>query len=154
MATLKTLTARLRVLAKDIPANASLIVRKTALAIDTALVLNTPVDTGRARGNWQVNIGGPAEGTLDNWPKANKDAVGLNGSSSQFALAAAIKATENFKGGSIFINNNLPYIVPLNNGHSGQAPPGFVQTAVLAGIQAVKNSSILEKPTGYGDTNG
>ena len=29
------------------------------------IVLRTPVDTGRARGNWQIELGGQAQGTLE-----------------------------------------------------------------------------------------
>jgi hypothetical protein len=65
-------------------------------------------------------------------------------------MTTAIQATSTFSGGSIFIANNLPYIVPLNNGHSQQAPMGFIQTAILNGIAAVKNATLLEKPKGYG----
>lgn len=152
MSSFKEVSARLRVIAKDIPENANAIVRLTALAIQQSLVLQTPVDTGRARANWQVNINAPANGTLEQFPLAAKgDSVGLPGPSGSFAMTEAIKATQNFVGGSIFITNNLPYIVPLNNGHSQQAPAGFIQTAILNGIAAVKNATLIEKPKGYGE---
>jgi hypothetical protein len=154
MSTFKQVAARLRVLANDLPANANVVVRKTALAIDQALVFATPVDTGRARSNWQVTINSPAEGEVTNYPKS-KDAASAAFASGSFAVQAAIKATQNFAGGSIFITNNLPYITPLNEGHSQQAPEGFVQQAVLAGIAAVQNAKLLEKPQGYGvEENG
>ena len=32
--------------------------------------------------------------------------------------------------GSVFVSNNVPYILKLNDGHSQQAPAGFIQTAI------------------------
>lgn len=154
MSTFKEVAARLRVLAQGIPENVNAVVRKTALAMVQTLVLGTPVDTGRARGNWQVNLKTPATGIVTGTPKSAGDSVGVPGAAGSFAITNAVRATSGFDGGSIFITNNLPYIVPLNEGHSKQAPAGFVETAILNGIKAVKGSSILEKPTGYGDTNG
>lgn len=136
-----------RVLGSSVPENAAIMVRKVALAIDQALVLGTPVLTGRARANWQVNIGAPAAGEVTGFPAATAgDSVGLPGASGTFAIQAAIAATAEFKGGSIFIVNNLPYIVPLNEGHSQQAPAGFVQTAILAGLNAVRGVTVTKTP--------
>lgn len=161
MSDMKQLARNLRVLAKRIPENANVMVRTVALAIDQTLVLNTPVDTGRARGNWQVTIGEPATGEVEGLPlrpKGKKKAAAVISSpvedTGMVAIKAAISATKDFKGGTIFIVNNLPYIVPLNNGHSQQAPAGFVQTAILNGIQAVQNATLLSKPEGFGESNG
>jgi len=115
-------------------------VRKVALAVDATVVLATPVDTGRARANWQVELGGPASGE-----------VGRAGErfSSTTPIAQGAAAIALYKGGpnaSIHITNNLPYIGRLNDGHSAQAPAGFVEQAVLRGADAVRNAQLLKGP--------
>lgn len=45
---------------------------------------------------------------------------------------------------SIHITNNLPYIGALNDGHSKQAPAGFVRTAVMEGLAAMRGVNILK----------
>ena len=146
MPTFKQAASSIRNVAKNIRGNADLTVRKVALAIDQALVLSTPVDTGRARSNWQVNVAAPAEGVVTSFPKAEGDAVGLPGTSGTFAMQAAIANTKGYSGGGIYITNNLPYIIPLNDGHSKQAEPGFVENAILNGIRAVRNVKFIEPP--------
>lgn len=159
MATFKQVAAQLRVVANNVTVNAAQLVRKVALAIDQSLVLATPVDTGRARSNWQVAVGAAPQGEVTTFtsPVVNKRTkageatlsagVAANGAAAtEFALTAALEATKNFQGGVIYITNNLPYIIPLNDGHSTQAPKGFVQTAILNGIAAVKTVSLIKPP--------
>lgn len=110
--------------------NAAAIVRKCGLAVDATVVIATPVDSGRARGNWQVQLNGPASGTLEVTDKTGAGAIAQG----QAAIAG------HQPGGSIHITNNLPYIGRLNEGWSAQAPAGFVQKAVLAGLAAVRGA--------------
>ena len=80
----------------------------------------TPVDTGRARGNWFVGISGPVR-TIDNNRKATSAVIeGINTINS----AKAIEYPE------IVISNNLPYIEELNRGTSTQAPRHFVEIEI------------------------
>jgi hypothetical protein len=152
MSTIRQASAHIRQIAKNVDANAKLVVRKAALAIDQALVLSTPVDTGRARANWQVNVGAPASGDVETFPPSmGSDAIGVIGASGEFAMTAAIEGTKDFQGGVIYIVNNLPYITPLNEGHSKQAPSGFVQNAIIAGLNAVEDVKFTETPKGYGE---
>jgi hypothetical protein len=147
MATFKQAAKNIRNVAKNVSENADIVVRKVALAIDQALVLSTPVDTGRARANWQVNVAAPATDVVTSFPAAAEgDVVGLPGVSGTFAMQAAIANTKGYSGGGIFIANNLPYIIPLNNGHSKQAEPGWVENAILNGIRAVRSVSFIEPP--------
>ncbi len=44
---------------------AQVIFQKIAIDLDTRVVLGTPVDTGRARGNWFPSINTPATGVTD-----------------------------------------------------------------------------------------
>ena len=76
---------------------------------------------------------------------------GLAGSTAQenakAATLAAVAKIAHFdidKHKSIHITNNLPYIGSLNDGHSKQAPAGFVQMATLAGLAAVRGLRVLK----------
>ncbi len=93
------------------------VTRKLALEILRRVVLRTPVRTGRARGNWQVSIGNPKDGTLDK-TDAEGGATIADGT-------LVINAYTGFK--EIWLANNLPYISRLEDGYSSQAPVGMVQ---------------------------
>lgn len=110
-----------------VAANADRLVRRCALATDAAVVIATPVDTGRARSNWQVELGQPASGVLESTDK-----------SGQGAISQGKEAIAKYKSGtSVNITNNLPYIERLNDGWSAQAPAGFVEKAVQIGVDAI-----------------
>lgn len=83
------------------------------------VIVVTPVDTGRARFGWCVAINSipdfvPPVGNYSLPPMPELGTI-------------TVKDT-------IYIANNLPYIVPLNNGHSKQAPARFVEM-VAARVQ-------------------
>lgn len=86
----------------------------------------TPVDTGWARANWIPQISTAAIET-----------AGTRKGVSRSAQISGQKAVVNYKlsNGPIFISNNVPYIVHLNNGSSKQAPRAFVQAAIVRAIQ-------------------
>lgn len=70
----------------------------------------TPVDTGRARGNWQISIGS------DNTSPIERNDPKNYGTVSQFK-GEEIKKLNECKGDEkIFIVNNLPYITTLEYG--------------------------------------
>jgi hypothetical protein len=121
--------------AAKIPDRADAIVRQVATGIDRVVVKSTPVDTGRARGNWQATLGAPADGVVSTLSPSGAEAI---------AQADAVIAT--YRGGPgavICITNNLPYIVPLNNGHSAQAPAGFVERAVASVERAARRANLI-----------
>lgn len=100
------------------PQLAVLLVKKVSLQVLTGVVLRTPVDTGRARGNWQLTLGEPAEKVIDRSDKnENPMTVGQ-----EMAKAAQI----NKLGVDVFITNNVEYILYLEEGTSKQAPSGMV----------------------------
>ena len=75
---------------------------------------------GRFRGNWQFSIQTPAQGTLD-----QPDPAG------NVTLAKLKLQVEQMTAGQVaFIVNNLPYGIPLEYGHSTQAPNGMVRITV------------------------
>jgi hypothetical protein len=126
---------RMSALGQRIEDNSERLVRKVALAVDSTVVLSTPVDTGRARANWQVEISRPAQGTREAFDR-----------SGQATIDEGRAKISGYKGGTrdaaIHITNNLPYIGKLNEGHSAQAPAGFVEKAVMIGVSAVRGAKV------------
>jgi len=96
---------------------ARVIFQKIAIDLDSRIVLGTPVDEGTARGNWFPSLNNPSS-------EVDERSVDKTGSTT---INAAVKtATTAELGDTIWLTNNLPYILPLENGHSGQAPDGMV----------------------------
>lgn len=141
---LRSFGRRMRVVAQDVVDGTSVIVRKCALAVDAAVVLGTPVDTGRARSNWQVELDQPAQGTIDAYAPGKEGST--KGPNAQAAIAQGQQVVAAYKPGQVIhITNNLAYIGRLNEGHSAQAPAGFVEAAVLAGVAQIRGARILVK---------
>jgi hypothetical protein len=140
MGSLRDLANKMDRLSKQIPVEVAKGLKETVLVIDQALVTATPVDTGRARSNWVVGIG-PSTEAIDAY------APGTKGSSGGANTAAALQQAKDFLDGTdastIYISNNLKYIQYLNEGSSAQAPSGFIEAAVQAGIDYVKTLKVL-----------
>lgn len=99
---------------------AEMVVRKTALELQSSMIEMSPVDTGRFKGNWQCGVG-----SVNTATDAPEDTSG----------AAAIGRTqtvlEGWKAGqTIALTNSLPYARRLEHGWSKQAPAGFVRLTV------------------------
>lgn len=91
-----------------------------ALELARAVVMATPVDTGRARGNWVCEVGGDAGGRETGRLDKDGDAT----------LRAIAEALEGYKAGDrISVANSLPYIIALEYGSSAQAPNGMLRLA-------------------------
>jgi hypothetical protein len=89
------------------------------------LVYSTPIDTGNARGNWIVTIGEPS---TEYFKRPNRLSPGRSPESA--ILEANDVSTRAQFHDDIYISNNAPYIVRLNEGSSPQAGAGFVESAV------------------------
>lgn len=114
-------------LGKTFPGTANQAIRLFALQVLSNIILATPIDIGRARSNWFVGIDSPIDEETDDtdW-KQNK-------------LTQEAKLLHPTAGSEIWLTNNLPYIVRLNEGWSGQAPEGFVESAVKAAERSIGN---------------
>jgi hypothetical protein len=87
-------------------------VKFICLTLLTDLVMGTPVDTGRARGNWQASINSPVITATSRRDKVGRGTIKEEG-----------RATEQAPGNIFYITNNLPYISVLEYGMYGN-PPG------------------------------
>jgi len=132
------------------------ILQSSVIALMSAAIIKTPIDTGRARNNWFVELGDrnveKAERQKDNGGTASLEEV--NSQISKLEL-----------GGKALLYNNLPYIEVLENGNypdpvkkgtknrrtgkfeirsvggfSEQAPNGMVRAAVASWDQIVESN--------------
>lgn len=107
-------------------------VRKICLDLTSQVVLGTPVDTGRARANWQASINTPASGTKQySGDKGSKISAPSSSAASNKAIGEAQSAIKQATGNVFYLTNNLPYIRRLEfEGWSKQARQGWVRAAV------------------------
>jgi hypothetical protein len=128
--------------AANVPREANRVKRQVALAVDQAVVVGTPVDTGTARSNWIVSLGEAVDNVIEPYAPTSKGGVNET-ANARAAMAQGEKEIRQSKPEeAIHITNNVDYIEPLNQGHSAQAPAMFVESAVDAGVQAARNARI------------
>lgn len=142
--TMRGFSKRINEIAAGVEKNSNTMIRKTVITVASAVALRTPVDTGRARANWRTNIGGPLVAPVTSFPEGKK------GSSGAAAAAVSIndaesKMKQNVPSGTeVYISNNLIYIDRLNKGHSKQAPAGFIESAINAGLTAIRKARLVK----------
>lgn len=115
--------------------NADLVVRKIALDMFARVIMKSPVDTGRFKGNWQCAIGSVPAGTV-----ALDDKGGTATIAKVTAAALGVKA-----GDVIYLVNNLEYARALEYGHSKQAPAGMVRLTISE-FQGIVTKAATELP--------
>jgi len=111
--------------------NVDLVIRKIALDIFSRVIMKSPVDTGRFKGNWQVAIGNVPAGTLE-----------VNDKDGSATISKVTAATLGLRAGQvIYLVNNLPYSRKLEYGHSKQAPNGMVRLSLREYPQVVSKAA-------------
>lgn len=112
--------------------NPELVVRQVTIKLYSAIILASPVDTGRFRMNWQATTDTPATGIL----------VGNDPSGSRAINAATNFVTNSAQWDEFRFTNNLPYAEVIEfggypgdgpnttGGFSKQAPAGVVRVTV------------------------
>jgi len=103
-----------------LPAQIVLFQKRITLDLLVGIVLDTPVDTGRARGGWQTTLNSPTTQAPD-----RKDKTGT------VAIQEAQRAMANLQPFAVvFIQNNVEYIAFLEDGTPKVAPFGMVRKNV------------------------
>lgn len=142
MMNLDQFAKRMTVIAKGVEANSTKAVGAVVNAIAVPLVQSTPVDTSRARANWQAAVAVPPKGVLFPEPSEPPNA-GVGYSLGVSSIKAAAKAYKGHKSG-VFIVNNLHYMESLNNGSSTQAPVNFVETSIIRAVRALDSVKLVK----------
>jgi len=115
--------------------------RKIAVDAFSAVIAESPVDTGRLRSNWQVAIGSAPSGVIggDSFDDTPKESFSKQKGDDQAVAAGNLKL-----GDTAFLANNLPYARRLmNDGWSVQAPTGSFDLVVQR-FQAIADKVIAE----------
>jgi len=99
--------------------NQEQVVRKVALDLMTSFVMRSPVQSGRFRGNWQVQYT-LTPTTLDRVDPTGRAAI----------ADATLDLSRIVMGQTIYLANHLPYAQRLEYGWSQQAPAGMVRITV------------------------
>ena len=90
------------------------LLRVVVFETDSRLKQESPVDTGRFRLSWAISEQGTPG--YDVGPQASPTGI---------TLPKRLDYSIERAGGVYHIHNNLPYALPLANGHSKQAPAGW-----------------------------
>jgi len=111
------------------------VVRKIGIDIATSLINKSPVDTGRFKANWNVSFGYVDPLTT---PSTDK-----GGGRTRERIRIQLNGWQG--GDTIYLTNSLPYAIPLEYGHSKQAPLGMVRLTVTE-FQTFVQNAVKELP--------
>lgn len=119
------------------------IAAKALLDVTSRVILKTPVDTGRARANWQPSLAAPASGKVNTQDKSGGSSL----------RSSAVLLNGRAAGYEYFLVNNLPYASVLEyglygtgeyatvkttrDGYSVQAPEGMLRVSIREWNDAV-----------------
>jgi len=93
------------------------LLRAAVLETDSRLKMQSPVKSGRFKVSWQVGENAATGGIK---PPGDYSTAGI-------PSIERLGYSQERLGNIYSVHNNLPYAEPLANGHSKQAPPGWVQ---------------------------
>lgn len=104
--------------------------RNLAMHLFTAIVYDTPVDSGLARGSWWASKNAPVMGGAQREDKSGAEVVREIES---VCMSANV-------GETLWLMNNVEYIVELEYGWSSKSPEGMVRINVARIQQYVKET--------------
>jgi len=111
----------LEALGEKIETDVSMLIRKVLFDLLGEIMKGTPVDTGRARGSWSMGT------DWSEWELPEGDYGNVDFGSAIAKIMNEVSLSDHY-----VLFNNLDYIEALENGHSKQAPAGFVAKALAA----------------------
>lgn len=102
--------------------------RRFAGFVYAEAVARSPIDTGEYQASWRIAVNTP------DLSVANGKALNT---AQQIGKLKQVKP-----GDTIFVSNNVPYALKLENGHSQQAPLGVLNQAIAA-VSAFKSQGTV-----------
>lgn len=106
------------------------VVRGTLIDLTNRIILDTPVDTGRLRGNWQAKLNRVSEAVSEN---INSSVAIMNAT----RTAASLKIGDDY-----YLSNNLDYAYNIEMGGSQQNPEGMVRKNVANFAVSLKKAAM------------
>jgi hypothetical protein len=104
---------------REYPGEQGKALRNVTLNLIGRIAQRNPVDTGRARGGWYPYTDHAGAPRTDNLP-------GTAQGKSEGSFREDLRGRDMY----VEITNGVPYIVPLEYGHSKQAPAGMVRVSM------------------------
>lgn len=96
-------------------------VRSIMFEMSSRVVQRSPVDTGRFKANWQLKIGSMPEKVYPKrFDKSGRETLGQIEKAASRVVAGDI----------VYLINNVPYSIKLEDGHSKQAAAGVIKVTV------------------------
>lgn len=134
----RTFNLQLDQFAKRVRLSGTTVAKRVAFDVFGRIVRRTPVDTGRARASWNISTNQADRSVVGEVRTRLKSGTHAPKGLQQRAVKSAVNALQNKNlmglqvksGDTIWISNNLPYIVKLEEGHSKQAPAGMVAVSL------------------------
>ena len=138
MASLKTLSTRMKKIDRELPRKVNAIARDVASAVLKGLVINMPVDTSQAVSNWQL---GYDEANMTNIPPHFPGKGGTTRAQSSAETLAVGKLYIRGKrpGVELHISNGLDYIEDID---ADSSMPGFKDKGLAAGREALAKAKL------------
>lgn len=109
--------------------------REAIRLVANGVVMETPVDSGRLRTNWQFGKFQMPVGVIDSTDKSGTATI-----AAIMAQAKGVRA-----GGEVWIGNNLPYAGRIEYGYSQKNPRGMVRVT-LANLPAAIDAIFRDPP--------
>lgn len=123
-----TFSADISKFVKKSNGNTEIVVRRIGLELFNKVVMKSPVDTGRFRGNWYLSVNAPYKQTFQRF---DMNALGSSPGDNFYNEAQSNVNRWKLADNSIYITNNLPYAERLEFGYSDQAPQGMARLSVM-----------------------
>lgn len=123
---------------KEVFGKINTLMRACGFEATRRIMLRTPVDLGRARGNWNASVNTPDVSVDDDvaYKRSKKKdqtgkVAGTSRDSKKITQAHGVAQKTDFaKGDRFYLSNGLPYIGALEGGSSTQAPNGMVSLTI------------------------
>lgn len=125
-----------RVIVQGLESDAEQVIKKLTLDVVANLRRapsegGTPVLTGWARANWLANVGRPVTE-----PVGSEETVGVAEAANAAAQGSVLRYR--LQSGPVYISNNVPYILKLNDQGGREVSPGFVQRAIQEAVTSLR----------------
>lgn len=108
------------------------VIRGAVSMLCNAVIDRTPVDTGRCVGNWNMSI--------DTWTKHKTGILAPSRESPKNRMSRELGKFDYRNNHLIFFMNTLEYAIPLERGHSKQAPSGMVRLSLNEFQQKIREA--------------
>lgn len=113
--------------------NPEIVMRQVSMKLFSAIILGSPVDTGRFRNNWFASGATPSRETTTY--------TGKQGTAAIARVGKVITAARNYGWTELTLTNNLPYAERLEYGWSKQAPVGMVRVNIARFQQLINEEA-------------